>query len=75
MKKYLGRLSYLLSERGDSADRCQSFDSMAAAEAAAVVEWSQSELLVKWEQGVGHLFWWTAVEKSLKSKRFCVSAD
>lgn len=35
VKKHLGRLSYLLSEQGDSAAHCQSSDGMAAAAAAA----------------------------------------
>lgn len=47
VKKQLGRLSFLLSERGDLATCCQPFDSMAAA--AALVEWRHAELPLKWE--------------------------
>lgn len=47
VKKQLGRLIFLLSERADLAAHCQSFDSMAAA--AALVEWKHAELPLKWE--------------------------
>lgn len=70
VKKHLGWLSYLLSERGDLEARCQSFDGMAGAAAAALVGWKHPELPLKWEAGTVPFFFFF-FKCSCGNEEFC----